>query len=256
MANAIGWGAYFGLATRRPGLTRWQRGDMKTLVEVPALIADIDESPNVALPRVRAFPIPPSCIVSSGHGLHIYWLLDEPTTDMQAVNAIHRGLVEHLKGDYLAAATALRLPGSLNTKHNTIAHCEVLESDWLRRYVLSDFASFRPQPSRQITSGQLNHRSSESKSSLPVMPNPAWIEAVVKVLLSQGFKWRETWLNGPCPHAHLHKHMDGRPSFGFNTVTGYGYCFVCGSTLLKDLFAEFCIDPQNVGELACKTKRG
>jgi len=71
-ANAMGWGAYFELATRRSGLTRWQRGDMKALVEIPALIADIDEPPNIALPRIRAFPISPSCIVGSGHGVHAY----------------------------------------------------------------------------------------------------------------------------------------------------------------------------------------
>jgi len=239
--NAMGWGAYYGLATRQSGLTRWQRGDMKALVEIPALIADIDEPPEIVLPRVRTFPIPPSCIVSSGHGVHSYWLLDQPTTDMQAVNAIHRGLAQALKGDYLTAATALRLPGSLNTKHDTTTPCETLEGDWSRRYMLTDFALYQQMDTIQKASGQRSATLSQSENSPSVTLNPHLIQAVADVLLSQGFKWRETWLNGPCPHAHLHKHADRRPSFGFNTTTGYGYCFVCGSMLLKDICVNLCI---------------
>ena len=248
-ANAMGWGAYYGLATRRSGLTRWQRGDMKALVEIPALIADIDEPPEVVLPRVHAFSIPPSCIVSSGHGVHVYWLLAQPTTDIQAVNALHRGLAQVLKGDYLTAATALRLPGSLNNKYSTNVLCEVLESDWSRCYTLADFAAFQQKQSTQKMSRQRSSTLSRSKNSLPVMLNSRLIQTVADALLSQGFKWRETWLNGPCPNANKHKHTDRRPSFGFNTATGYGYCFVCGAMLLKTLCVELCIHAPNFGGL-------
>jgi len=231
-ANDMGWGAYFGLATRKSGLTRWQRGDMNTLIEVPALIADIDEPPNVALPRVKAFPILPSCIVSSGHGLHAYWLLDQPTTDMQVVNAIHRGLAQALKGDYLTAATALRLPGSLNTKRNATAPCVVLECNWSRCYRLADFDRFR----KGDISPKSQHKHQSNPGNSPPAPlSPAVIQQVGDILLSRGYTWRGTWLNGTCLQAHLHKHADQRPSFGFNTATGYGYCFVCGSILLKTL---------------------
>jgi len=239
VANAMGWGAYYGLATRQSNLTRWQRGDIKTLIEVPALIADIDESPSVALPRVRAFPISPTCIISSGHGIHAYWLLNEPTTDKQAVNAIHRGLAETLKGDYLTGATALRLPGSLNTKREPFAACEVLESDWSRLYTLTDFALYQQTHFIHKASCQRSITPSQSQRSNPFTLNPHLIQAVANVLVSQGFKWRETWLNGPCPHAHLHKHADRRPSFGFNTATGYGFCFVCGVVLPDQIWNAF-----------------
>ena len=238
-ANGMGWGAYYGLATRRSDLTRWQRGDMKALVEIPALISDIDESPEVALPRIRAFPISPSCIVSSGHGVHVYWLLDRPTTNMQAVNAIHRGLAQALKGDYLTAATALRLPGSLNTKHDTTAPCEVLESDWSRRYMLTDFALYQRTHTIQKANRQRSATPSQSRNSPPVTLDPSLIQTVADVLLSQGFKWCATWLNGSCPYAHLHKHADRRPSFGFNTATGYGFCFVCGVVLPAQMWNAF-----------------
>jgi hypothetical protein len=234
-ANAMGWGAYYGLATRRPGLTRWQRGDMNALVEIPAIIADIDEPPAVVLPRIRAFPIPPSCIIRSGHGIHLLWLLRDPTTNKQQVNAIHRGLAQALKGDYLTTATAIRLPGSQNTKYSTTAPCEVQEIDWSRRYQLADFAEYQYSLQRSTTSQNTRKTSLRYENNAPTTLNPHLIQEVTTVLLSQGFKWRETWLNGPCPHANQHKHADRHPSFGFNTVTGNSFCFVCGSMVLNEL---------------------
>lgn len=238
--NAMGWGAFYGLATRRAGLTRWQRGDIKSLIEVPAIIADIDEPLEVALQRVHAFSITPSCIVSSGHGAHLYWLLGQPTTDMQTVNAIHRGLARVLKGDYLTAATALRLPGSTNTKYARVVPCEVIQSDWSCRYELKDFAIYRWLPETRKNRKDGTRECSHQDTTLC---DRRLIQVVANRLIGQGFKWRDTWLNGPCPNVHQHKHADLRPSFGFNTATGYGYCFVCGSMLLKNLCRVF-----NIGE--------
>ncbi len=189
----------------------------------------------MALPRVNSFPVQPSCIISSGHGIHLYWLLTEPTRDFQAVNDIHRGLAELLKGDYLTAATALRLPGSRNTKRSTSTNCEILKSDWSMRYSMNDFAAYRTsqKPRKQRKGDQ------PSQDDVRISrPDPQYIRDVTTALIRQGFKWRGTWLSGPCPNAYQHKHADRRPSFGFNTATGYGYCFVCGSMLLKDICAN------------------
>ena len=166
------------------------------------------------------------------------------------MNAIHRGLAQVLKGDYLTAATALRVPGSLNTKREPLAACEVLESNWSRRYKLTDFAAYqKSQRARQTQLQGSRTTSSERDRSTPVTLNLPLIQQVADRLLSQGFKWRATWLNGPCPHAHLHKHADRRPSFGFNTATGYGNCFVCGTMRLNDICAGLCINPLNVNGL-------
>ena len=222
----MGWGAYYGLATRRPGLSRWQRGDMKTLIEIPAIIADIDEALDSAMPRIRDFPVSPSCVIRSGHGVHLIWLLSEPTCDFHAVNAIHHGIAKALKGDYLTAATALRLPGSLNTKNGGTAPCEVFESDWSHRYDLTDFAIYPKLP--ELHKNRKEEARSRSGSRV-ACPDPHTIQKLADILIRQGFKWRSTWLNGPCPNAYQHKHADHHPSFGFNTATGYGYCFVCGT---------------------------
>jgi len=250
VANDIGWGAYYSLATRQSGLGRWQRGGLSSLIEVPAIIADIDEAPEVALPRVQAFAIPPSLVVNSGHGLHLYWLLDQPTTDIQAVNAIHRGIAEVLQGDYLTAATAFRLLGSLNTKHGQIVPCEVLHSNWLRRYTLEEFSVYR-LAAQALSRKEVSQSKSSTKWNKPVTLNPRMMQHVADILISRGYKWRDTWLNGTCPYAYRHKHADSNPSFGFNTATGYGYCFVCGSMLLKDVCAVLHIDPVGAGGLVC-----
>lgn len=170
------------------------------------------------------------------------------------MNTIHRGLAQTLKGDYLTAATALRLPGSLNTKYGTTTSCEVLECDWSCRYKLTDFAAYqKPQRVRQAQLQNSRTTSSERQSSTSITLNPHLIQQVAEVLLSQGFKWRATWLNGPCPHAHLHKHADRHPSFGFNTATGYGNCFVCGTMRLNDICAGLCINLLNVSGLMCNS---
>jgi len=219
----MGWGAYYGLATRQSGLTRWQRGELKALVEIPALIADIDEPPEVALPRIRAFPILPTCIISSGHGVHAYWLLNEPTTNMQMVNAIHRGLAQALKGDYLTAVTALRLPGSLNTKPGRGgAFCRIVEYHPESHYALSDFVPFS-----QPTHGALrshNHISS-SYHSFDDRPNKALVHEVIQRLMAEygGYMKSNGWLAALCPCGH----MQDRPGqhFGFNPQRGVGVCF-------------------------------
>ena len=219
-ANEMGWGAYYGLATRRRGLTRWQRGDMNALVEVPAIIADIDEPPSVVLPRIRAFPIPPSCIIRSGHGIHLLWLLHEPTTDKQQVNAIHRGLAETLKGDYLTATTALRLPGSVNTKpdrNNALCQVETWETE--RRYSLADFTAF-------MAPGQLRMNIHQQQKVRSYGKNRAeLVDQITAVLIRDfgGFMKPNGWLSALCPFGH----EQDRPGqhFGFLPSAGVGFCF-------------------------------
>src|SRR5260221_7753660 len=78
-ANALGWGAYVGIAPRRMDLGRWRRGRKSELVSLPALFLDVDQ-PEVALKKLSTFPLRPSCIVqSSEQKFHLYWFLNMPT---------------------------------------------------------------------------------------------------------------------------------------------------------------------------------
>jgi hypothetical protein len=94
------------------------------------------------------------------------------------------------------------------------------------------------------------YHSSPQRLSQPSRLNPRVLEILIHRFLTLGFKQRGLWLNGPCPCARRHQHGDSHPSFGFNVQTGYGYCFVCGTLLAKDLCAYFGLDPQLLGGLS------
>lgn len=230
-ANALGWGAYFAVGLRRPGLTRWRRGSTADIVALPALFVDVDDSSPTTLERLQAASPAPSCIVHSGGGYHAYWWLDEPTVDLELARRLLRGLAAALGGDPLSVAQSLRIPSTVNTKpsrHHACCHLIELHQ---RRYEVDDFTAFLPVLS---TSAHTSQRHTSRQSS-PYIPNPDLVAQMAKALLARGCKPRGDWLNGACPFPERHKHDDQHPSFGFNTRTGYGFCHVCGTLLLRDL---------------------
>jgi uncharacterized membrane protein len=79
--------------------------------------------------------------------------------------------------------------------------------------------------------------------------NPRVIDAIARVLAGQGFKQHGDWLHGSCIHPERHKNGDRNPSFGFNTQSGYGHCYVCGTMLAKEVCESLNIDPDQVGGL-------
>lgn len=54
-ANALGWGAYFGVATRQVALGRWSRGGRSALGVLPAFFVDMDGDPDAAWARLAWF---------------------------------------------------------------------------------------------------------------------------------------------------------------------------------------------------------
>lgn len=84
----------------------------------------------------------------------------------------------------------------------------------------------------------------------PSRLNPRVLEILTHRFTALGYKQHGPWLNGPCPCVHRHQHSDSHPSFGFNAQTGYGYCFVCGTLLAKDLRAWLSLDPRLLGGLS------
>jgi hypothetical protein len=79
--------------------------------------------------------------------------------------------------------------------------------------------------------------------------NPRVIEAIARILVVQGFKPHGDWLHGYCIHPERHRNGDRNPSFGFNTTSGYGFCYVCGTMLAKDICAQLNVDVQLLGGL-------
>jgi len=148
---------------------RGKRGD---IAGVGAFWCDIDVSgaahPKKNLPRsveeaasvLADMPLPPSVVVSSGHGLHAYWLLQEPWIfggDAERERAAALAKRWHGKVCALGArrgwglenlgdlTRVLRLPGTLN--HNGAGgpvEVRVVEARPHLRYAPDDFEQFLP----------------------------------------------------------------------------------------------------------------
>jgi AAA domain len=142
-------GTFFCVSALTPGQARRSK---ETVCEITCLHADLDFSkigmtPDAVLRQLQTLEYPPSKIVSSGHGLHCYWLLTEaltatPEIVVQAEIAL-RGIADMLAGDPAVAEVArlMRLPGSHNTKNGERLPVKVV-SDTGARYELDDLCQW------------------------------------------------------------------------------------------------------------------
>jgi hypothetical protein len=110
-------GLYFAVATRNDGAKK------EHIEEIPALWVDIDfkDVPeDRARRQLEEFLFLPSAVVSTGGGLHVYWLLKEPATreEIEPFEKTLKRLAHTLGGDLRAAEAArvLRVPGTFNRK--------------------------------------------------------------------------------------------------------------------------------------------
>jgi len=113
------WNSYYGVASRK----RQGGGTKADLDYVNAVWIDVDTdkeglSKEVVVEKLLDWLLPPSIIVDSGHGVHCYWLLREPTKDFRQVEKINLGLAKELGGDTKTydATRILRVPGTTNWK--------------------------------------------------------------------------------------------------------------------------------------------
>jgi hypothetical protein len=245
-ANRLGWGAFFAVGLRKTGLTRYRRGGAADIVTLPALYADVDNPSRETLQQLQDMQPTPSCITATGGGYHALWWLESPTPDLQRTRHILRVLAVRLGGDLLSPAQSLRLVGTHNTKpQRDNALCRLISLHDIH-YALDDFDELvqRLTPRRNTRSPvQCAVRRPSSGSVL----NPSLIAAVSQVLVQQGYRRTGDWLSGPCLYPHRHQHNDQHPSFAFNTTSGYGFCHVCGSMLLKDICQTMEMHPREYG---------
>ncbi len=132
---------FFGVAPRKAGSTRGKKEDVSSL---SSCWADLDRKGSTRLAtlkgRLELFPFPPSYVVSTGGGLHAYWLLDERQTSFGPAEAVMENLRHCLRSDQVTdCSRVLRLPGSLNFKYRTPKEVKIIEArpslkypmDWL-----------------------------------------------------------------------------------------------------------------------------
>ena len=145
--NAAGGHIFFGVNPRR------YYGGTKDAVHACRVIwVDLDQvMPEEAAFRWQKVLPDPSLLVDSGHGVHAYWLLDEPW-DVSTVKSLQEfeGLLQGLYADLGADATQdvsrlLRLPGFVNFKAPP-APCRLLVCRPELRYPRRLFDAWRPEP--------------------------------------------------------------------------------------------------------------
>ena len=93
--------------------------------------------------RMREHDLPaPTIIVASGRGVHLYWRLTEPLTDLRLWTSYQRGQASLLGADPAVhdPPRVMRLPGFLNRKHSPPCPCELIEADAARTYELTEFS--------------------------------------------------------------------------------------------------------------------
>jgi len=101
----------------------------KDIRDIVCLWADVDGKDfesggkEAALRSVEAFPLKPTIIVDSGHGYHLYWVLEQPLLDMKdemlfVFKQVLAGVVKALGADQskIDHVACLRLPGTTNRK--------------------------------------------------------------------------------------------------------------------------------------------
>ena len=114
--DRVGWDVFYGVNPRLG-----ERSTENAIAEVVAFHVDFDQQGEPNLDSVPA----PSAIVDSGHGRHLYWIV-EPVISVSDENrellkAINRGLAQVIGGDQACCdlGRILRLPGFSNHKPPT-----------------------------------------------------------------------------------------------------------------------------------------
>jgi hypothetical protein len=90
---------------------------------------DDRETLDGLLTELLAVAVPPTVVVGSGRGVHAYWPLVEPTTEVARVERVNRLIRLRLGADNaIDAARILRVAGTFNHKYGTPLPVRLLEA--------------------------------------------------------------------------------------------------------------------------------
>ena len=245
-AQQDGRAVFFGV------LPRATRGDGTASSAAPGMVAwcDVDfkevEEPE-ARRRIAAFPVTPSVVVHSGRGLHLYWLMKEPT-DPATLREISKRAAHALGGDRcFDAARILRMPGTRNVKACWLDDAYRFEpsapvvtieyADAAMRYNPDDFDVLPEAPA-------------DTERRDTVLPTNAAIPAEVSARVAQLIKDRN--------RLALYWRSEGKES-GDTSGSGYDMSFACslilhGVTEPAELAAAVAARPRVAGGKA-RSKR-
>jgi hypothetical protein len=145
--NAEGWNIHISVNPRKG---HGERGDDGVLL-ARCVFADFDHMIAAeAHTRWRAAGLPePTFTVESGHGAHIYELLEDPTGDLQAWRNLQLDLADLLKSDGQATnpERLMRLPGFNNVKAEPVP-CQIVNANPAGRISFAELRAIVPQIDR------------------------------------------------------------------------------------------------------------
>jgi len=130
-------------------LLRWREGGtaLDTVEYTNTLWADVDAKSHggdkrKALDVILDFPVPPSAIVDSGHGYHVYWRLTDHII-FEDAHLIMKGIAKRIGGDAVYdRARILRIPGTHNHKDIVNVPVRLIRFDTTLSYPVSDLAEY------------------------------------------------------------------------------------------------------------------
>lgn len=143
-----GLSTYFCVTTLRRSQRRKENALEAVFVFADIDLKDLDMTLEEVLEQLKLLSLPPSRVHSSGHGLHLYWYLDEETGEMDRIEALEAKIGKIVAGDPRArhAVTLLRVPGSHNSKNGEWRAVETLEDVAERRYSLDALEAWEQEP--------------------------------------------------------------------------------------------------------------
>jgi len=213
-ANAAGCSTVLGIATRRPGLDRYHLGGLQDLHALPALYADIDDPTDLDAHLANSTLPTPSAWINSGRGVHLYWFLDTPLTnspvgDFRKAFRVMKWIARRLDGCSFNITQPMRLPGSINPKHDRL--CEIVDMP-AYRYSFAHLASYVPSPTQRTPS-----QTAATAETIRRAIADALISAYNGQIKTNGY------IAAECPFGHTHDRAGSH--FNYNPRTGNAHCF-------------------------------
>lgn len=256
---------YSGVCTRTEEAVKNRQGTRDSLLELPALWADLDAKCTGSLEAARAaldrFPSRPSILVFTGHGYHAYWLLEKlvrvPDAGIPRLEAVLRTLqVDVLGMDNVSdLPRILRAPLTWNRKDEAhpVRTQLIFTSD--RRYSLGELCGQLPALTclprvderggglvegrfsgleRVLASDFMAHCRREAKS----LSEPLWYAMITNLI---GFRGgREAIHELSCPHpAYSHTETETKIEHALRDAPGpHSYRFIAERGFMSDDLAD------------------
>ena len=141
MQYCSNWDVFFGVGTRAcPAALSMhdcphQQKGSDHVSRLQAVWGDFDVKPEGYADQeeivgcLQDLDLAPTCLVSSGAGIHAYWRLNEATREMSRVEQVNRSLRTRFGADNAVdAARILRVAGTFNYKHQEPSPVLLLEA--------------------------------------------------------------------------------------------------------------------------------